>query len=77
MDIDAELLRVRREARIGELEFWLAIMVVRQGRRNGSGYQLVLDGEEINALREQVPHQRIAVEFDLDLDTGVYTFDVL
>lgn len=77
MDIDAELLRVRREARIAELEFWLAIMVVRHGRRNGSGYQLVLNSEEINALREQVPHQRIAVDFDLDIATCTYTFDVL
>ncbi len=71
------MLMQRQEARLRELEMWLAFMVVRYGVRTDLGFRLEMTLEEAEVLRDLLPIKtdpRVLVSANLD---GYYTLDAV
>jgi TRAP-type mannitol/chloroaromatic compound transport system permease small subunit len=77
VDLEDALLLQRQAARIGELEGWLALMIVQYGESNGSGFTYKLCGEHATDARAKLASvsPMIAIEYDLRRDQHV--LDVL
>ncbi len=77
MDLENQLLFQRQSARIGELEAWLALMVVMHGTKNGDGFRYKLCGEHAHNARIQLSSAQPAVAIEYDFPSDRHIIDVL
>lgn len=77
MDLEEQLLLQRQSARIGELEGWLALLVVLHGTRNGDGHRYMLTAEHAQSARAKIPVTELSIVIEYDFPADRYVIDVL
>lgn len=77
MDIDEKLLFQRQQARLTELESFLALLVVRHGYSTGGGFRYDLTGEAAHTLRRQLPSMDPTVIVTYEFGQDMHVIDAL
>jgi hypothetical protein len=76
MDLDDRLLITRQAARIGELETWIALLVVLHGKKNGLGFKYSIDGQHASEARQELTGPIRAISFEYDARRDRHVIDV-
>jgi hypothetical protein len=77
VDLEQTLLVQRQQARISELEGWLALMIIMYGEPNGSGFTYKLCGSHAHKARAKLAGATPSIAIEYDFPSDRHTLDVL
>ena len=75
MDLEEQRIFLAQTERLRAMQSWLAMLIVRHGSFNGSGWEYVISAEAAQIMREALPRTEleVAMEYDFDADLHVLT----
>ncbi len=77
MDIGEQRIWAAQAERLRELESWLAMLIVRHGDFNGSGWEYVISDEAARIMRGAMPRTELAVSCEYDFKTNLHVLTAL
>lgn len=77
MDLEQQLLFQRQQARLNELQAFLALLVVRHGYHTGAGFRYDLTGQAVSTLRRQLPGMDVTVVVTYEASMDLHVIDAV
>jgi hypothetical protein len=77
MTRDEQLMVQMQSERLRELEGWLAMLIVRHGEFNGSGWQYTISHHAADIMRAAMPREDLVVGVDYDFAKDQFTLNAL